>query len=271
MTATTTAPVVVVTGGTRGIGQGLVRAFAARGARVAFCGRSAESVAAAEAAVPGSLGVVADVTDRADVEKLWQATVERFGGVDHWINNAGLSTSRKPLWRLDPSEIDAVVSVNLGAILQASAVVLAGMLRQGKGQLWNMEGLGSTGQVVVGLTPYGATKRALTYATLALAKELAQEQGKDVAVKVALLSPGMVVTDLLTRDYTPEEFTKAKRIFNILADKVETVTPWLADKVLAGVDNGERVAWLTGPKAFGRFATAGFRRRDLFADVAAGS
>ena len=59
------------------------------------------------------------------------------------------------------------------------------------------------------------------------------------------LSPGMVVTDLLTHDYTPEEFAKAKKIFNILADRVETVTPWLAERVLAGGSNGSRVAWLT--------------------------
>ena len=46
---------------------------------------------------------------------------------------------------------------------------------------------------------------------------------------------------------------------------VETVTPWLADKLLAADKHGARVAWLTTPKAFGRFATAGFRKRDIFA------
>ncbi|GID90806.1 SDR family oxidoreductase [Amorphoplanes digitatis] len=250
-----TAPVVVVTGGTRGIGKGLVHAFAARGASVAFCGRSAAD------GPDGTLGVVADVTSREDVRKLWDATVDRFGRVDIWLNNAGLSTSRRPLWELPAAEIDAVVDVNLRGTLQASAVVLGAMLEQGHGALWNMEGLGSNGQIVVGLTPYGATKRGLTYATKAMAREL-----RDTGVKVGLLSPGMVVTDLLTRDYSPEEFEKAKKIFNILADRVETVAPWLADRVLAGTRNGGRVAWLTGPKAAYRFATAGFRRRDLFAE-----
>jgi NAD(P)-dependent dehydrogenase (short-subunit alcohol dehydrogenase family) len=248
-------PVVVVTGGTRGIGQGLVRAFADRGASVAFCGRSPVD------GPPGTLGVVADVTSRDDLRKLWDAAVDRFGRVDIWVNNAGVSTSRKPLWELDPAEIDTVVDVNLRGTMQASAVVLGLMLGQGHGVLWNMEGLGSNGQIVPGLVPYGATKRGLTYATKAMAREL---RGK--TVKVALLSPGLVVTDLLTRDYSPEEFEKAKKIFNILADRVETVTPWLADRVLAGTKNGGRVAWLTGPKAAYRFATAGFRKRDLFAE-----
>ncbi|MEU4420739.1 SDR family oxidoreductase [Actinoplanes sp. NPDC024001] len=249
--------VVVVTGGTRGIGQGLVRAFLDRGASVAYCGRSLPSSSPA-----GALAIAADVTSRADVRKLWDATVDRFGKVDIWVNNAGMSHSRKPLWQLDATEIDQVVNLNLRGTLQASAVVLEAMLEQGHGTLWNMEGLGSTGQIVAGLTPYGATKRAVTYATLAMAREL-----RGTPVKAALLSPGMVVTDLLLRDYEPAELEKAKKIFNILADRVETVTPWLAERILAGTRNGGRVAWLTNRKAAYRFATAAFRRRDLFGDA----
>ncbi|BBH71500.1 short-chain dehydrogenase [Actinoplanes sp. OR16] len=247
--------VVVVTGGTRGIGRGLVTAFLAEGAQVVYCGRSASSGGPSEA-----LFVQADVTDRDDVRRVWDAAVEKYGKVDIWVNNAGLSNSRKPLWELDPAEIDTVVGLNLLGTLQASAVVLERMLAQGHGALWNMEGLGSNGQIVAGLTPYGATKRGLTYATLAMAKEL-----KDKPVKVGLLSPGMVVTDLLTRDYEPEELEKAKKIFNILADRVETVTPWLARRVLAGTKNGGRVAWLTNRKVAYRFATAAFTKRDVFA------
>ncbi|MBB2944411.1 NAD(P)-dependent dehydrogenase (short-subunit alcohol dehydrogenase family) [Actinoplanes lutulentus] len=247
--------VVVVTGGTRGIGQGLVHAFLAEGAQVAYCGRTSP-----EKTVEGALFIQADVTQREDVRKLWDATTDKYGKVDIWVNNAGLSTSRKPLWELDPTEIDDVVGLNLRGTLHASAVVLDAMLAQGHGALWNMEGLGSNGQIVPGLTVYGATKRAVTYATLALAKEL-----KDTQVKVGLLSPGMVVTDLLTRDYEPAELEKAKKIFNILADRVETVTPWLAREVLKGTKNGGRVAWLTNRKAAYRFATAAFTKRDVFA------
>ncbi|WP_433825676.1 SDR family NAD(P)-dependent oxidoreductase [Actinoplanes sp. CA-015351] len=249
--------VVVVTGGTRGIGQGLVTAFLAEGAQVAYCGRSIPSDGPA-----GALAIAADVTKREDVRKLWDATTDKYGKVDIWVNNAGLSTSRKPLWELDPSEIDDVVGLNLRGTLHASAVVLDAMLAQGHGALWNMEGLGSNGQIVPGLSVYGATKRAVTYATLALAKEL-----KDTPVTVGLLSPGMVVTDLLTRDYEPAELEKAaKKIFNILADRVETVTPWLARQVLKGTRNGGRVAWLTNRKAAYRFATAAFNKRDVFGE-----
>ena len=125
-----------------------------------------------------------------------------------------------------------------------------------------MEGFGSGGQKQPGMTTYGATKRAVTYLTESLVKET-----KDSATKVGFLSPGIVATDLLVDDYAgqPEAFEKARKIFNILGDRVETVTPWLAERLLAADKHGARVAWLTRPKAFGRFATAGFRKRDIFA------
>lgn len=76
----------------------------------------------------------------------------------------------------------------------------------------------------------------------------------------------MVVTDLLTQQYEsrPEDFEQAKRIFNILADRVETVTPWLARQVLDNEKNGARITWLTRRKTMGRFLVTPFRKRDLF-------
>ena len=83
------------------------------------------------------------------------------------------------------------------------------------------------------MATYGATKRAVTYLTESLVKET-----KDSNVKVGFLSPGIVATDLLIDDYDgqPEAFEKARKIFNILGDRVETVTPWLADSVLAATE-----------------------------------
>jgi NAD(P)-dependent dehydrogenase (short-subunit alcohol dehydrogenase family) len=244
------SPTVVVTGGTKGIGRGLVEEFVKRGCQVVYCGRS-------ETAIEGADGVVADVTRREEIKKVWDAAVDAHGSVDIWINNAGMSPSRGNLWELDPAEIDATLDLNLRAVLHGSAVVLAGMLARGKGALWNMEGLGSNGMISPGLTTYGATKRALTYVTDSLAKELS-----GTPVTVHHLSPGMVVTDLLTHGYAEGDLARMGKIFNILADRVETVTPWLADRILAGGRNGSRVAWLTRRKAMWRFITA-FRSRDV--------
>ena len=78
-----------------------------------------------------------------------------------------------------------------------------------------------------------------------------------------------MVTDLLIGDYdtASAEWQKSKKIFNILGDTVETVTPFLADGILKADKSGAKVAWLTGGKAFLRFMTAGFNKRDLFAEL----
>ena len=262
-----TGKVVVVTGGTRGIGRGLVEAFLDRGCAVAFCGRSATTVDAAMADLKGrqATAVVADVADEPAMQKLWDEAVSSFGRVDVWINNAGVSAPRGPVHELDLQRVRDAVETNLVGTMTGSAVALRGFLAQGSGQLWNMEGFGSNGQMAPGLSAYGASKRAVTYFTKALLKDT-----KGTPVQVGLLSPGIVATDLLTGDYDgqPEQLAKAKRIFNILGDRVETVTPWLADKVLATSRTGAHVQWLTRPKAFGRFATAPIRKRDIFGSSA---
>lgn len=177
--------------------------------------------------------------------------------------NAGVSASRVPLWELDAEEIEAVVDTNVVGSLLGAKVAMTGMLAQGSGRLYVMEGLGSDGRVQPGIITYGASKRAVAYMRKALKKDL----GKDSKVLVGAVSPGMVVTDMLVGDYDdPVEWERVKKIFNILADKVETVTPWLADQVLADTE-GKRIAWLTGPKVAKRFATARFNKRDLFADA----
>jgi NADP-dependent 3-hydroxy acid dehydrogenase YdfG len=160
-------------------------------------------------------------------------------------------------------QIQAVVETNVAGAMHGAKVALRGLLEQGSGSLYNMEGLGSDGRKVAGLTLYGSTKYSLRYLTDALVEET-----RDTPVLVGALRPGMVVTDLLTEQYKerPEDWERAKRIFNILADRVETITPWLAQKVLANNKTGVRITWLTGPRIIGRFLAAPFRRRDLFGE-----
>ncbi len=261
---------VVITGSTRGIGRGLAESFLDLGCQVVISGRREAVVQATVQALsdrfPGKVGGVAcDVTDVTALQRLWDEARNLFGRVDIWINNAGMSIARKPLSEADPQDIAAIVNTNLTGILLANRVVLAGMQAQGAGQIWNMEGFGSNGMTQVGMIPYGATKRAVNYLIKGLQKEV-----KGTPLQVCTLSPGIVVTDLLVGDYdqASEEWAKAKRIFNILGDTVETVTPWLARQVLATDKSGAKVEWLTTGKAFSRFMTAAFNKRDLFANLA---
>jgi len=261
---------IVITGSTRGIGRGLAIEFLKRGCRVMITGRDQEPVDDAVAELREHFdddkvaGSTCEVTSIVSLEGLWNNSVEAFGQVDVWINNAGMSISRAPLWEQTAGDIEIIVDTNLTGMLLANKVALAGMIKQGSGQIWNMEGFGSGGQTAPGMAAYGATKSAVTYLIKALQKDI-----KDTGVQVCTLSPGIVVTDLLVGDYdfASPEWQKTKKILNILGDKVETVTPFLVDGILKTDKSGAKVVWLTGFKAFRRFMAAGFNKRDLFSDI----
>jgi NAD(P)-dependent dehydrogenase (short-subunit alcohol dehydrogenase family) len=91
-----------------------------------------------------------------------------------------------------------------------------------------------------GLGLYGATKRAVAYLTDSLADEL-----KGSGVIAGAIRPGMVLTELITSQYTgrEEEWRKLQRMFRILAADVEEVTPWVAGRVLANRRNGARIRY----------------------------
>ena len=261
---------VVITGSTRGIGLGLAREFLKRDCSVAISSRSADAVAGVVAELSEYYGtakvcgVACDITDPTALQTLWDCAADAFGGVDIWINNAGMSIERKPLWEQSDDALEGLVATNLTGALYGSKVAIRNMVDQGHGQVWNTEGFGSDGATQVGMVAYGSTKRAIRYMQKGLRKDTA-----DTPVQVCTVSPGIVVTELLTGDYdlTSEQWEKSKKIFNILGDEVETVTPWLAEHILATDKSGAKVAWLTRRKAFGRFMTAAFRKRDLFASV----
>jgi NAD(P)-dependent dehydrogenase (short-subunit alcohol dehydrogenase family) len=259
---------VVITGGTRGIGFGMAQEFLRRGCKVMISGRSTASVDKALAQLrpqygDNVAGYPCDISSYEQLQALWDAAKAAFGQVDIWINNAASTLPMKNITEQDPAALRALVDANLTGVMFASQIALNGMHKQGSGHLYNMEGSGSDGRVTVGLTPYGSTKVALTFLTRSLMKEM-----KDSPVKVSLLSPGMVITDLWTDLYAedPQRLTRIKRILNILGDKVEIVAPWLVTQILNNDRSGIKIAWLTRPKIFARFLSAPFNKRDLFAD-----
>lgn len=259
---------IVITGSTRGIGFGLANAFLERDCQVVISGRSQRSVDAAVAKLSAEYpddrmhGCPCDVADAAQIAALWRSAADHFGRIDIWINNAGIGHPMLPVWEVDPAQADAIIDVNIKGVLNGSRIAIQGMLKQGGGFLYNMEGFGSNGSYRYGQSLYGMSKYALHYLTQALVMET-----KGTPVKVSAISPGMVITDLLTGafDDDPAGLESAKRIFNILADKTETVSPWLADKILANDRTGSTINWLTRRKILWRFLSAPFSKRDLFA------
>ncbi len=262
---------IVITGSSRGIGFGLAENFLRLGHQVVLNGRDPESLNKAQAELAGRysqdrIGAIpGDMADYDQVLKIWEYAVDRFGVVDIWINNAGIASSQSDFWELDPDLIRNLVQINIAGAMYGARVALAGFQEQGRGAFYNMEGLGSDGRRVDGLTLYGTSKRALNYLTDSLAAEV-----KGTEIIVGALSPGMVLTDLILKRYQgrpTEEWESARRIFNILADHVDTVTPFLTERVLSNQKNGARIQWLTPGKAAWRFMTSGLVKRDLFKDL----
>ncbi len=259
--------VVVITGSTRGIGFGLAEAFLERNCRVVVGGRTLASTQHAVNQLSQSryekdqiLGQACDVSNPAQVQALWDGAIEAFGQVDIWINNAGLGNDLSDFRELMPETMAQVVETNLLGTMYGSRVALNGMVDQGFGALYNMEGHGSNGRKQAGLTLYSTTKAAMRYLNDCLAIEV---EGSPVIV--CALSPGMIWTELVRDQFAgrPDQLEKNKGVLNIIMDRVETVTPWLADQMLANQDNGARISWLNRRKMVGRFLTAPFNKREI--------
>lgn len=258
---------IVITGSTKGIGYGLAEAFLKRGHQVVISGRKQapldEAVARLAAAYPPHLiaGHLCDVTRLADNESLFAFTQKTFGRVDIWINNAGIAHPMMNTWELPVDLIESVVNANVLGSLYGSRVAIKGMLAQDEGGwLYNLEGFGSNGRVRAGISVYGMTKAGTAF----LGKSLAQEV-KGTNIKVGTIQPGMVITDMVVGQYsTPEELAKVKPIFNIIASRLEDVTPVLAEKILANEKNGALIEFLPRWKLLLRFLTAPFSKRNVF-------
>ena len=254
---------IVITGSTRGIGLGLARAFLSMGHYVSISGRHRDSVNAVSQKLQREFGAgkvagfVVDVTVPRSIDQLW-LKASLWKPVDIWVNNAGIGQSNNLFYHIRQEEIEDVVKTNLLGVMNGSRVAYLHMKQQGHGAIYNMEGLGSDGRMMEGMTLYGTTKRALRYFTGSFAQEI-----EKTGIIVGALSPGMVITDLLLDSVkkAPEEHRRSIKIFNTLADKVETVAPFLAQRILMNSKNNVRIVWLTSWKIFIRFLSSVFRKR----------
>jgi NAD(P)-dependent dehydrogenase (short-subunit alcohol dehydrogenase family) len=258
---------IVITGSTRGIGFGLAKAFLEQGCSVTVSGRTLEAAVSAQERLGSTWkadriqAASCDVTSYEQVQAMWQKAFDQYGKVDMWVNNAGASGPTAPVWQMPPAEAQAVVSGNVLGVMYGSIVAAQGMLAQGYGAIYNMEGMGADGSKHDGLAYYGTTKYAIRYYTDCLAQEL-----RGTALIVGALRPGMVITELVTGQYAdrPQDFERVKKVFNIIADRVENVAPWLARRMLENQQSGVRLRYMSGEKLLWRFVSAPFSKRDLF-------
>jgi 3-oxoacyl-[acyl-carrier protein] reductase len=186
--------VAIVTGGSRGIGRAIVKAFAAEGAKVAFVYRGNQAAADAltqELAQAGGtcLAVQADVVDPESARACAERVEKEWGRLDILVNNAGII--RDDLFiRMEPEAWQSVLQTNLGGTYNFCRAVAYTLMKQRRGRIINVSSVAAE-HVNPGQANYAASKGAVNALTRALAVELASRN-----VTVNAIAPGFIETDM---------------------------------------------------------------------------
>ncbi len=189
-----TNKIVFVTGSSRGIGAGLIRAFAARGARCVVnyvddaAGRNRAEATAVASETGAAMTVECDVADHAHVGEAMRAIVEQLGGIDILVNNAGILRDRS-LKKMTPTDFGDVVRVNLGGAFNTLQHATT-LLRPG-GRIINIASVAAfTG--FFGQANYASSKAGLVALTKVAAREFARQ-----GTTVNGVAPGFVDTEII--------------------------------------------------------------------------
>lgn len=183
--------VVLISGGSRGIGKALAEGFAQRGAKVVITGRDKINLEETARELPGGKvrAMVCDIADIKAIDPLVEKILREFGRIDTLINVAGVNR-RMPSERLTEADYDFIVNINLKGAVFLSLAVGRAMLKRGKGNQINISSLNQFSPLK-GVMPYAVSKAGMGHMT----RSLALEWG-DRGIRVNAIAPGFVLTDL---------------------------------------------------------------------------
>lgn len=187
--------VAVVTGASRGIGAAVARALDAAGAKLGLASRSGDDLG-----IAGAVALPTDVRDRAQVQALVDATVERHGGLDVLVANAGVG-AYGPLVELDPAHLEEMIDTNVKGVLYAAAAAVPHLIARGGGDLVSVASeAGRRG------LPNEAVYCASKFAQVGFTRSLDHEL-RPHGIRCTNVCPGGVATDFAMgegRGRTPE-------------------------------------------------------------------
>ncbi len=202
--------VILITGGTSGLGEAAARLLASKGAKVAITGRreaQGEAVVGAIAATGGeAIFVRTDVTVRGDVEAMVAATMKRFGRLDGAVNNAGIANAPfTPTADIDDADWRAVIDTNLNAVWMSMKFEIPAMLASGGGSIVNMSSMYGLIGSDIGHASYSASK----FGVIGLTKSAAIDYGQK-GLRVNALCPGFCHSEMVDPHVSssPELFEK---------------------------------------------------------------
>jgi len=189
--------VAVITGGSRGIGKGIVESFVKNGAHVAFTYHSSSTAADKIVADLSSHGVKvkayqSNAADHEEAQELVKQVLEDFETIDILVNNAGI-TKDNLLMRMSEEDFDSVIEVNLKSVFNMTKVVQRTMLKQRKGSIINMSSVvgvkGNAGQ-----SNYAASKAGITGFSKSIALELGSRN-----IRCNVVAPGFIETEMTAK------------------------------------------------------------------------
>ena len=224
----------LVTGGTSGLGFAMSHALTQAGARVVLTGRTEQRVQEAAAKIPGGTGLVMDVRDEQSVAAGIEVAMQRLGGIDVLVNNAGLGmrtvnphfmTDPMGFWQVSPDGFRDLLITNVFGYFLVARAVVPHMLKAGRGKIVNISVSESTMRRR-GFTPYGPSRAATDALSHIMAADLA-----GTGIDVNLLLPGGATRSGMTPDDAPKDMQAT----------------WLDPAIM-----GPPVRWLASPASDGR-------------------
>ena len=200
-----TQPVAIITGAGRGIGRATAVELAARGYRLALAARGADGLNETARLAGGAACYPTDVTDPAQVDRLVDHALGRYGRIDAVVSNAGLAPVRS-IVEMTPAEWRDVIETNLSAAFYLTRAAWPVFERQRGGVVVNVSSAAAR-DPFPGFAAYGAAKAGLNLFGLSAARE-----GESIGVRVHTIAPSAVETGMFRKLMTPEQYPAEKTL-----------------------------------------------------------
>ena len=226
--------VAIVTGASSGIGLATARLLARKGASVALVARSSDKLEALARELPGSLPVVCDVTDVAQIAAMVRAVEERFGRVDILVNNAGQGYDAT-MEETDLARLRRLFDLYLAAPVVAMKLVVPLMRRQGGGAIFNVSS-GTALMHLPGMGGYSAIKAALAHLSLTAREEL-----KDDGITVGVIYPYVTLTAFepnTIKEGADSSDDEGENSYDFLPHPPDTAE-FVAERIVVAIENGD--------------------------------
>jgi NAD(P)-dependent dehydrogenase (short-subunit alcohol dehydrogenase family) len=248
MTGELAGKVAIVTGGASGLGEGLVRRFAAEGAKVliADIDRDAGAALAADLGEQTSF-LEADVSDIGQVSDVVSTAIEHFGGLHVMVNNAGVSgTMHRRFLDDDLADFQRVMAINVAAVMAGTRDAARHMSEHGGGSIINLTSIGGI-QAGGGVMTYRASKAAVIQFTKSAAIELAHYE-----IRVNAIAPGNIRTAIVRKSAVGEDLEKLEQFEEKIRAQMRVDRPLKREGTVEDVAEaalyfaGDRSLYVTG-------------------------